>query len=330
MAIQTAPPTVALTTSSTDTSMCADDNNRNHQPLSGRIRKSPSNYDSSENSLCAYDIGDKCDKIAFILSKLFPNELDILARSSYQYMKSPVPSQRNIFAARVVHRILESKKGNVASTLTKVKKLIEFRREAKVDELITAFDNDSKKKFGNTTELLQKQLASKKFYVHGFDKEGRSTLYFIPRNVFDHDLDSAIYSIERAIACSRSLDKTINCVVDFSKFPLSNAPSLEIGKQFLTTLRLIYAGQINRIFLVNVPFSFSILWNVFSPFVGTDTRDKIAIIRDNNKEKEKEMLDLYNPQQLPNWAVPGGKKNRSLDLHEYLFVLPFDTAFDSQ
>jgi hypothetical protein len=145
----------------------------------------------------------------------------------------------------------------------------------------------------------------------------------------DHDLDSAIYSIERAIASTRSLDNTINCVVDFSEFPLSNIPPMDIGKQFLGTLRVIYVGQIHRIFLVNVPVTFTILWNIFKPFVGKDTRDKITMIKDDNEDKEKEMLHLYDLQELPSWVVSGGKKNRSLDVDKYLFALSFDTAFDS-
>lgn len=245
-------------------------------------------------------------------------------------MKRPIPSQRNVFAKCIVEQFLESKKGNVDLALAKVKKLIECRREAKIDELITAFDGD-RNYLNATAKSLQKHLASKKFYVHGFDTEGRSTLYFIPRNVVDHDLGSAIYSIERAIACSRSLDNTINCVVDFSDFPLSNSPPMERGKQFLSTLRVIYAGHIHRIFLVNVPFGFSILWNIFSPFVGTDTRDKIMIIKnDSSKDKERELLHLYDLEELPSWFIPGGGKNRSLDLDEYLFTLPFDSAFDDQ
>lgn len=324
MCIQTMPPTVAQTTSSMTSSMREKEMRRNNRRLSGKVRKLPSSHDTNE---VTYDLSNTDDQIAFIISKLSPGELEILSRSSYEYLKSPVPSKRRVLASHAVRRILESKKGNVVSTLAKVKKMVDFRREAKVDELITAFDGDAK---GTKAASLQKQLATKKFYVHGFDKDGRSTLYFIPRNVVDHDLDSAIYSIERAIACSRSLDKTINCVVDFAKFPLTNAPPLDIGKQFLTTLRLIYAGQINCIFLVNVPFSFTLLWNVFSPFVGTDTRDKIAIIKDYGKEKEKEMLHLYDRKELPDWAVPGGEKNRSLDVDEYLFSLPFDSAFDSR
>jgi len=326
MAVQTAPANVRLTTSSMVGSRYEKDNERTHKHLSGRVRKLPTICDKSERDFRA--IYDKCDKIQAILSKLSTDDLETLARSSHRYLRNPVLSQRKVFAAKAVHRILESKRGDVVSTLTKVKKFIEFRRTTKVDELLTAFDDGSTRILGNTARRLQKQLASNKFYVQGFDKEGRSTLYFIPRNVVDHDLESAIYSMERAIACSRSLDKTINCVVDFSEFPLSNAPPLEVGKQFLTTLRLIYSGQIYRIFLVNVPFSFTILWNIFSPFVGTDTRHKISIIKDSNYEKEKELLCLYDRRELPYWAVPGGLKNRSLDVEEYLFALPFDSAFD--
>ena len=329
MAIQTAP-SIALTTSSIACSTLEQDKQRHHQCKSRKATTSSPNNVTSENDMCTSDLSDNSGKIAFIISQLSPEELEILSRCAYRYLKNPVPSRRNIFAKRVVYRCLKSKKGNTELGLAKVKKLIDFRRKANIDELITAFDEDNNHGSNDTSKTLQKHLASKKFYVQGFDKEGRSTLYFIPRNVVDHDLDSAIYSIERALACSRSLDSTINCVVDFSEFPLSNAPSMEIGKQFLSTLRVIYAGQINRIFLVNVPFTFSILWNMFSPFVGTDTRGKITIFKNNRKEeKEREILNLYDLEELPHWAVSGGQKNRSIDVDEYLFALPFDSAFDS-
>lgn len=312
--------------------------------------KSSSNYDyeanDSSTTINTYDLCDANSKINYIISQLSPQELETAARSSYEYLKNPVPSQRNQFAKRIVQRYLESKKGDVELALEKIKKTLKFRQEAKIEDIITAFDNDDNNnnsnniddcdndekstKKSNTAEKLQKHLSSKKFYVQGFDNEGRSTLYFIPRNVVDHDIDSAIYSIERAIACSQSVDGTINCVVNFSNFSLSNSPPLEIGKQFLTTLRTIYAGQIHRIYLVNTPFSFSILWNIFSPFVGTDTRDKILIISNNAKYQRKELLDLYDLKEAPSWFIPGGEKNRALDLDEYLYKLQFDAAFDDQ
>jgi len=303
--------------------MCEKDTKRNHERTSDKCVARENN--STSHDMC----GKEITKVDNIVSRLNPEEQESLARSSYRYLKCPVPSERDIFVRKAVRRCLEAKKGNVGKAFSSIQKLIKFREDTKVSNMITSFDDSSNEYSNDTARILKEHISTKKFYVQGFDKEGRSTLYFIPRNVVDHDLGSAIYSIERAIACSRSSDETVNCVVDFSDFPLSNSPSLEIGKQFLSTLRTIYVGHIHRIFLVNVPLSFSILWNVFSPFVGRETRDKITILKNNTGDKEKEILHFYDAEELPSWCVNVGKKNRSFDVDEYLLLLPFDVAFDS-
>mmetsp|Transcript_53398 Transcript_53398/g.129927 ORF Transcript_53398/g.129927 Transcript_53398/m.129927 type:complete len:397 (+) Transcript_53398:160-1350(+) len=186
-------------------------------------------------------------------------------------------------------------------------------------------------------EMLKSHLKHQKYVVQGYDKDGRSTLYFVPRNVQSHDMEwtmkEAIYSIERAVACSKSKDKTINAVVDFSGFNLSkHSPPVDVGKEFLMTLRSHYAGQIHSIYLVNTPFSFNIIWKIFSPFVGTQTRDKIKFWSNasNKKRNPSSLLDLYDIDQLPNWLVNGGGSNRAFDIDEYLHELSFDEAFDAR
>ena len=197
-------------------------------------------------------------------------------------------------------------------------------------------------------ETLKSHLKHQKYFVQGYDRDGRSTLYFIPRNVQGHDMEwtmkEAIYSIERAVACSRSNDdnKTINAIVDFSGFNISkHSPPVDIGKEFLTTLRSHYAGQIHSIYLINTPFSFNILWKIFSPFVGSQTREKIKFWNHNNnnnnnnnrgheKNSSSPLLELYEIDQLPNWLVDGGRSNRSFDIDEYLHELSFDEAFDGR
>lgn len=280
-----------------------------------------------------YSLKDPQNKINYVLSQLSPDELDTAARASYEYMKNPIPSKRYKYARRIVKRYLESKKGNVALALEKVKKTLQFRKETRIDDLIIAFD-DEENGSPEVAAQLQKQLSSKKFYVQGHDKEGRSTLYFVPRLVNGHGrewtLKEAIYSIERAIACSRAKDHTINAVVDFSGFCMAkHSPPLEIGKQFLTTLRSHYAGQIHRIYITDTPFSFSLLWKIFSPFVGTKTRDKINFIN-GARSKERELLQVYDVEQVPAWLVTGGKNNRSLDVDQYLFGLHFDQLFNER
>ena len=341
---------MAINTSLTPASnrnMIKGKNYHHQQRRSCSKRKSMCNNENDigddNTTTSSYDLCDMNSKINFIISRLSAQELETAARSSsYAYLKNPVPSQRNQFARRIVQKYLESKNGDVDIALEKVKNTLKFRQGIQIDDLITAFDdnkveNDEDGDENNTiAEKLKKHLSSKKYFVQGYDKYGRSTLYFIPRLVSEYDLEwtlkEAIYSIERAIACSRSEDgtSTINAVVDFSGFSLSqHSPPLEIGKQFLTTLRSHYAGHINRIYFINTPFSFSFLWNIFSPFIGTNTRDKILIVNDT-QSKRRDVLDLYDLEEVPSWLVPGGENNRPLDVDEYLYELSFDTAFNNQ
>lgn len=276
---------------------------------------------------------DANSKISYMLTQLSPEELEIAAKASYDYMKNPIPSQRNQQARRIAERYLESKNGNVELALEKVKRTLKFREDIQVEGLMTAFDGKDKDDSSIALQL-QKQLYSKKFYVQGYDRDGRSTLFFIPRLVDGHDkewtLKEAIYSIERALACSKANDRTINAVVDFSGFSMANhAPPLEIGKQFLTTLRSHYAGQIHRIYLADTPFSFSMLWKMFSPFVGTTTRDKIIFVN-GARTKERELLKAYDVKEVPAWLAPGGKNNQALNVERYLYELSFNQPYSKR
>lgn len=282
---------------------------------------------SSTLELGGHYQAEQDSEVLQILEQLSNEELETAARASYEYVQHPSLPQRDMFAARICRRYLDSKQGDVELATQKVKKTLHFREDYDVEGLMKAFD-DSHSDYATN---LQKNLSEQKFFVQGYDKEGRSTLFFIPRNTrgFDKEwhLKEALYSIERAIACSKSQDHTINAVVDFSGFSLlKHSPPIDIGKEFLTTLRSHYAGQINKIFLLDCPTSFSMLWKVFSPFVGTNTRSKIQFVT-GEKNKAK-LVDLYDLEEMPSFMCPKGGKNRAFDLEEYLFELKFDEAFD--
>lgn len=303
------------------------------------------------------------DKVHFILSQLTPTELETAALACYEYIKDSDPALRQQYARRIVLRYVESKKGKTELALEKVRKTLKFRLDFGIEDLVTVFDSDlgldekdtlnpdsdscsssscsigtsastvgPKERRSHVAEQLEHHLSSKQFFVQGYDREGRATLYFVPRNVRGHDSEwtvkEAIYSIERAIASTRSKDQTINAVVDFTGFSVAkHSPPLDIGKQFLTTLRSHYAGQIHQIYLVDTPLSFHILWKIFSPFVGTQTRDKIKFIN-GARSKQRDLATVYDIEQVPAWLIPGGKSNRPLDVDEYLHKLRFDEAFD--
>jgi len=185
---------------------------------------------------------------------------------------------------------------------------------------------------------LTEQLRFKSVYVHGFDQEGRSTYIFIPRKVQSHDPDwtlkQHLYTLERAIACSRAPDRTVNAIVDFAGFSMANhAPPTAIGQQFMVTFRNHYAGAVHRIFVLNAPTSFWCLWSLFKPLVAIQTRAKIIFVNTplpnigpihNNKDI---LHDHYDPDQINESMMEGGLA-RDFSVNEYLYKTPFDRAFD--
>jgi len=291
-------------------------------------RSSSSLSSDDDEELSTLSRAEKFDKQANeMLANLDNEEMETAARACYEYVKDPKGEERDEYAKRICLRYLKSKKGDLELATEKVKATLQFRKDYDVEGLMTAFDDADS---GLATNL-QKQLSEKKFYVMGYDKEGRSTLYFIPRRTKSFDkvwhLKEAIYSMERAVACSKSRNHTINAVVDFEGFHLTkHSPPLDIAKEFLTTLRNHYAGQIHKIFLVNCPSSFSFLWKMVSPFVGTNTKSKINFVY--SYKDDSALTALYDTDELPSFLAPAGTKNRELNLEEYLFELPFDESFD--
>ena len=278
--------------------------------------------DNGEASMTAGEL----DNVQNILSQLTVDEIETAALACYEYLKHPEVAKREYCAKRIILRYVRSKK-NATTALHKLRATLSFRKSMDIVGLIKCFDEDPS---GNYAVSLKKQMASKKMYVQGYDKSGRATLFFIPRLTQGHDsewtLKEAVYSIERAIACSKSPDGLINAVVDFSGFAVTkHAPPLDIGKQFLTTLRNHYAGQIHRIFLLDTPGTFSLFWKIFQPFIGSKTKAKIQFLSGSKKSK---LGELYNEDEVPSWMLRGGKRNLELNLDEYLMKIPFHRAFD--
>ena len=280
-----------------------------------------------------------------LLSQLTQQEIELAARAaSYEYLcqqqqqeqEQPTAAseqqqqqqqQQRVHAQTFVQRFLNST-SNPDKALERVKATLAFRQASQVDDLRTAFDNDAYiNDSNNKTKLaLEEHLASKSLYVQGYDKQGRATYYFVTRNVQQHDqewtLKAHVYTLERALACSRS--GAVNAVIDFNGFSLAaHAPPMAIGKQFMQVFREHYAGAIHQIYLVDAPLAFYALWNVLKHFVGTKTRSKIHFV--SAEQAQQRLGDLYEANQLPTWL--GGTNDREFDLDEYLYHTPFDAAF---
>lgn len=263
-----------------------------------------------------------------LLKDLSENEIETAARTSYAYAMKKSQQGRFFHAAEMARRYLESAQSDKTIALERMKSTLEFRRQKKLDVLREAL-NDPVNYYHKE---LKHSLSSGHVYVQGHDREGRSTFIFIPRRVQNHDpeltMASHLWTMEKAIACSRARDGTINAVVDFKDFSaFTHAPPTAVGKELMTTLRNHYVGYINAIFLLDAPTTFLCLWAIFKPFAGRKTREKIHFI--SSVEERKEFLGpLYEADQAAPWMLPNGGKKRELDIEEYTERLPFDKAFD--
>jgi hypothetical protein len=286
--------------------------------------------------------------IEYMLNLLSDNELEVAARTSYAYVverqqldeeEQLRKKERRNAAAEMAQQYLSSK-SDKTNALKKMKATLHFQQEMDLDNLRMATTTSTSNSTSNTqaedsqqsqeyVDDLRKFLSGKKAYVQGYDKDGRSTYLFIPRLVDDHDKAlrtkrGHVWSMEKAIACSTCADHTVNVVVDFSGFNiLYHSPPFAVGSDLMTTLRNHYVGHVHRIFLINVPTAFYMLWSIFKPFAGTKTRQKIIFVHD-----DPELLrQFYTDNQATPWMLPNGEKNRELNVEEYLNT-PFDQAFD--
>jgi len=281
---------------------------------------------------------EETTKLQAILEQLTKQEMETAANASYEYLTTRNNNKnQNLethYAKQYALRYLRAKDGDQAKTLQRLQATLQFRHAVDVDGIRTAFDTHNANHNNNNNNLeyakkLEHELQAKNVYVQGYDKDGRATYIFVPRNVRGHDdaewtLKEHIYTLERAIASSRAEDSTVNAVVDCQGFSLQHAPPTAIGKAFMNTFRHHYAGAIQDIFLVDAPLSFRCLWKVFRPLIGEKTRRKIHFVQSSDDT----LREYYDASQAAAWMMRGGQKNRDLDLHEYLYETKFDQAFD--
>jgi hypothetical protein len=271
---------------------------------------------------------DERKHIENMVAQLSEEEIEIAARTSYEYFTIQDPSTRSDHAKNMAKRYFRSKKEE-SRALSFMKDTLKFRRDLDIDGLRQAFQEDPISDYRNP---LHELVQSKMVYVSGYDVDGRATYIFEPYRVRSHNTEWTIkqhvYTLERAIACSKSHDQTVNAIVNFNGFSaIKHAPPTSVGQEFLKTLRAHYTGHVNQIFLVDAPYTFLCLWTIFKPFVSRNTKNRITFVS-SDEQKQQALGKWYAADQARPWMLPGGEKTRELDVDEYLYQTPFHQAFD--
>lgn len=204
-------------------------------------------------------------------------------------------------------RFLRARKFNLPKTLEMFDKYMKWRED-----------------FG-TNEVLSYQFPEvyrmKIFYPHGYhkiDKLGRpiyierlgkmnlQSLFEITTE--ERMLKYYVREYERLLldifpACTRAFGTRIEqtlTILDLSgvSLKLVNNQVFNFIKIASTTAQDYYPEILGRMFIVNAPMLFSMIWNTVKSFVDEKTRQKISICGSNFK---KELFEIVDPSNLPDF-----------------------------
>jgi hypothetical protein len=305
-------------------------------------------FSSSKNASESSDLKVLAKHMVDVLTEV---EREHAARSSYKYLWKSVSSKgkakelhsdREFHATAMAMRHLSSKKGNYEVALQKFRNAIEFRKEADLDGLRLCFkadeldlDEETSTRYATYRERLEDRMKSGRVYVCGYDKDGRAiyTIYAARTKDFDADwfLKESLYNFERALACtereSGGLQQNITVIGNYNGFQKKHSAPMSLSHEFMNCLRQNYPGRVKRVYLLNTPTSFLFFWAILKPFIGTDTRKKIAFLS-SDRQRETAFSELLSVDQAAPWMLEGGHKTREFDATEYLQRLSFDEAFD--
>ena len=231
---------------------------------------------------------------------------------------------------RMPIRHLRAENGNVQQAIHKLKAALQWRQDFDVDQVLS-----------NSLEMQQlmaRENATGKIYVRGYDKQGHAMLYMRPArencgHVLDGNMKHLVWSMEKAIACTRKrslelgspvpLEKMI-LIIDYDGFRLRDSPPMATSKYTLDILQKHYPERMHRAYVVHPPLVFSSFWAIVKNFIDAATKEKIVFCNHKTIHKLQEVAESVS--KLEDCAGGDGSA-REFNSQEYL-SLPFDVCFD--
>jgi len=173
--------------------------------------------------------------------------------------------------AATEERYLRARKGDVRQAARMLAETLRWRREVRPGEI------DGREFDGwRRTEGL---------YVGGLDGSGRPVL--VTRKKADglrpgeepRYLRHLAWTLENCARLMRPGQERWVWLMDLNGYSRANSPPLRVSLATLRTLADHYPERLERVYLVDAPGVFSVLWNVLWPFIDPVTRAKIKFVR---------------------------------------------------
>lgn len=288
-----------------------------------------------------------------MVSQLSENEIEHAARTSYGYFvavleskndpskSKPSDEQRQFLAMRMARRHLVAENGDAKLALKKMKSTIEYRQSVNVDDIRLAFyeskssNEERNQELAHIRQQITKQLETGKFYVRGYDRRGTATFVGVARcnNSDDPEwyIKANIYTLERALAATEQKtngkEEKICAVFDYNGYTSANAPPISLTRELLYGLKDHYPERLQHVFVIDAPVVFRGFWYLVKPFLDAVTKKKVQFVTGSH-EKELILGPVFSKDQAMDFMFSDGEKTKPLDLHQYLYKISFDKAYE--
>ncbi|PIA32846.1 hypothetical protein AQUCO_04300047v1 [Aquilegia coerulea] len=157
---------------------------------------------------------------------------------------------------------------------------------------------------------ISNELAQKKVFLQGHDKEGRPIEVVFGAKHFPNKTKGGLEEFKRFVVyalekiCSRMPgdQEKFTAIGDGQGWGYSNF-DLRAYLGALSILQDCYPERLGKLYLVHVPVIFMTAWKIISPFIDSNTRNKIVFVED--KKLTSTLLEAIDESQLP--EIYGGK-----------------------
>jgi hypothetical protein len=234
---------------------------------------------------------------------------------------------------QMIIRFYRASKGHIPTAVQQLRLTWQWRRDFQVNALCRATPSDP------LGQVLQRENATGKIYVRGYDAQGRALVYMRPARENTHNehdqMRHLVYNLEKAIACTRreslerngggrGLEKVI-LLIDYEGWSLTNAPPMSTTKATLHILQHMYPERMYRAFCLHPPFIFRAFWNMVRPFIDPVTKEKIVFV--SNKSTQQQLWSLLkDPVNDLETGAGGTLSPNDFNSSTYL-QLPWDETY---
>ncbi|CAO2820183.1 unnamed protein product [Amaranthus hypochondriacus] len=200
----------------------------------------------------------------------------------------------------ILLKFLRARDFKVSEAYTMLEKSLSWRKEFEADGILEE-------------ELGFKELEGLVAYMHGFDREGHPVCYnaygvFKDKEMYDKIFGDdeklkkflrwRVQVLERGIQLLHFKPGGVNSIIQVTD--LKDMPKRELrvaSNQILSLFQDNYPEMVARKIFINVPWYFSLVYSIFSPFLTQRTKSKFVIAKESNVAET--LYKFISPEDVP-------------------------------